>query len=57
MVINLEEHEITTILDALSEKPYKDVAAIIRRIVNQMAEEQIAPAQKGEHMREIRARP
>lgn len=41
MNINLEEHEITIILDALSDRPYKDVASIIRRIVNQMAEETI----------------
>ncbi len=41
MIINLEEHEITTILDALSERPHKEVAAIIHKIVHQMAAEQI----------------
>lgn len=38
MPINLEKHEITIILKALNELPYKDVAALIRKIVNQMAE-------------------
>lgn len=41
MPINLEKHEIAIILDALSERPHKEVVAIINKIVHQMAEEQI----------------
>lgn len=40
MSINLEKHEITIILKALNELPYKEVAALIRKIVNQTAEQQ-----------------
>lgn len=35
MKIDLEAREITVILKALAEHPYKDVAAIIRHIVDQ----------------------
>lgn len=41
MPINLEKHEIAIILDALSERPHKEVAALIHKIVHQIAEEQI----------------
>lgn len=41
MKLELEEREITTILSALDERPHKEVAAIIHKIVHQMAEEQI----------------
>lgn len=37
--IELEQREITIILKALEEQPYNRVAAIIRKIVNQMAEQ------------------
>lgn len=37
MPINLEKHEIAIILDALSTRPYMEVAALIRKIVNQTA--------------------
>lgn len=39
MNLRLEEREITTILSALDERPHKEVAAIIHKIVHQMAEE------------------
>ena len=35
MSINLSEHEISIILDALSKRPYMEVAALIRKIVEQ----------------------
>ena len=35
--LNLEQHEITIILDALSTRPYMEVAALIRKIVEQSA--------------------
>ena len=37
MKLNLEQHEITIILNALSERPYMEVAALIRKIVAQSA--------------------
>lgn len=37
MVLNLENHEVTTILNALKEQPYMEVAALIRKIVEQTA--------------------
>lgn len=40
MTINLEKHEITIILNTLNELPYKEVAALIRKIVNQVAEQE-----------------
>lgn len=40
MPINLEEHEIAIILDALSTRPYMEVAALIRKIVVQTAEQE-----------------
>lgn len=39
MNLYLEEHEITTILSALDERPHKEVAALIHKIVHQMANE------------------
>ena len=39
MIINLEKHEITIILKALNELPHKEVVALIRKIVNQVAEQ------------------
>lgn len=38
MRINLEQHEIAIILDALSTRPYMEVAALIRMIVTQASE-------------------
>ena len=35
MNINLEQREISIILDALSTRPYMEVAALIRKIVEQ----------------------
>lgn len=35
MPINLEQREISIILDALSTRPYMEVAALIRKIVEQ----------------------
>lgn len=35
MPINLSEHEISIILDALADRPYMEVAALIRKIVEQ----------------------
>lgn len=37
MNINLEQREIRIILDALSDCPYREVAALIRKIVEQCA--------------------
>lgn len=37
MPINLSEREISIILDALSTRPYMEVAALIRKIVEQTA--------------------
>jgi hypothetical protein len=37
MSINLEPREISIILDALSNRPYMEVAALIRKIVEQMS--------------------
>jgi hypothetical protein len=37
MPLNLEEREIAIILDALSTRPYMEVAALIRKIVEQMS--------------------
>ena len=39
MKLDLESREITIILKALSETPYKDSAALIRKIVEQTAEQ------------------
>ena len=36
--LNLEQREITIILDALSSRPYMEVAALIRMIVMQASE-------------------
>ena len=38
--IELEQREITIILKALSELPYKESVALIRKIVNQTAKEE-----------------
>ena len=38
MKLSLEQREITIILEALSERPYMEVAALIRKIVAQSAE-------------------
>jgi hypothetical protein len=35
MPINLEQREISIILDALADRPYMEVAALIRKIVEQ----------------------
>lgn len=35
--LKLKPKEVTTILTALAEQPYKDVAALIRKIVEQTA--------------------
>lgn len=43
MPINLEEHEIAIILDALSARPYMEVAALIRKIINQDARQKLNP--------------
>lgn len=40
MNINLSEHEIAIILDALSTRPYMEVAALIRKIVEQTTTEE-----------------
>jgi hypothetical protein len=37
MPLNLEEREIAIILDALSTRPYMEVVALIRKIVEQMS--------------------
>ena len=39
MPINLEQREISIILDALSTRPYMEVAALIRKIVEQTAKQ------------------
>lgn len=39
MPINLEQREVSIILDALSTRPYMEVAALIRKIVEQTARE------------------
>ncbi len=39
MNINLEQREISIILDALADRPYMEVAALIRKIVEQTARE------------------
>ena len=39
-ILKLKPKEITTILTALAEQPYKDVAALIRKIVEQTAVQQ-----------------
>ena len=39
MSINLEKHEITIILNALSARPYMEVAALIRKIIDQTVNE------------------
>lgn len=36
MSINLSEHEVSIILDALADRPYMEVAALIRKIVGQI---------------------
>ena len=40
MKLDLENREITIILDALSTRPYMEVVALIRKIVNQVAEQE-----------------
>ena len=40
MKLDLENREITIILKALDELPHKESAALIRKIVNQMAEQE-----------------
>lgn len=40
MKLELEKREITIILNALNELPYKESAALIRKIVNQTAQQQ-----------------
>jgi hypothetical protein len=41
MKLDIESREITIILKALNELPYKESAALIRKIVNQTAEQEI----------------
>lgn len=38
MKLELEQREIAIILDALSNRPYMEVAALIRKIVEQTAQ-------------------
>ena len=40
MNINLEQREISIILDALATRPYMEVAALIRKIVEQTTTEE-----------------
>lgn len=40
MPINLTEHEVSIILSALSKRPYMEVAALIRKIVEQTTTEE-----------------
>ena len=40
MNINLSEHEVSIILSALSKRPYMEVAALIRKIVEQTTTEE-----------------
>lgn len=40
MPINLTEHEVAIVLSALSKRPYMEVAALIRKIVEQTATNQ-----------------
>lgn len=40
MTIHLTTHEITIILKALSSRPYMEVAALIRKIVEQTAKKE-----------------
>lgn len=40
MKIELERREITIILKALAARPYNEVAALIRKIVDQTAKEE-----------------
>ena len=40
MNINLEQREISIILSALSKRPYMEVAALIRKIVEQTTTEE-----------------
>lgn len=40
MPINLTEREVSIILDALSTRPYMEVAALIRKIVEQTTTEE-----------------
>lgn len=40
MKIDLTNHEITIILQALSTQPYMEVAALIRKIVEQTAKKE-----------------
>lgn len=40
MTLHITNHEITIILQALSSQPYMDVAALIRKIVEQTAKKE-----------------
>ena len=40
MKIDLEKREVTIILKALSERPYGEVASLIRKIVDQTSREE-----------------
>ena len=41
--LELEPHEVSTILEALSLRPYTEVAALIRKIINQDARQKLNP--------------
>lgn len=47
MTINLTEHEISIILNALKDKPYIEVASLIRKIVEQSANDEIQEIERG----------
>lgn len=40
VTIELYPHEVTVILEALSARPYMEVAALIKKIVHQQAEQE-----------------
>jgi hypothetical protein len=39
--LELEKHEVTTILEALATRPHNEVAALIHKIVHQDAQQKI----------------
>lgn len=43
MKLELEQHEISIILKALSKLPYEESAALIHKIINQDANQKLTP--------------
>lgn len=39
MKLELERREVTIILEALADRPYNEVAALIRRIIDQVSKQ------------------